>query len=673
MARYFRCGDRSRQCEIARSRKIIHESQWVCPGKHEQCVNLREPVPWLEAMWVLNRGKILLAGGAALVLLLIGVVALLTRTDPLKKECEGIQAELGVLDTRLTKLESQPSSSGASSPEALLKQLEQKAADVHAGILSKLALKTADGIRKAKDDLATFEPLVKQGQTAVQSANKPGSGSGPVAVEAAGLMADLQDLRSRVEDLRERSQAASNNGIASQADEVLESIANDLKRASKSKPKPPTPVPGDLITKFEAKLKGLRDDAAKRIQETVLPPPPVVKPFDEKDATLVIACSSDLRESLVVPILKARNGGDAVRCQTEWYYQSKPEVIPQEKIIIRASDETPYGDLMAGPVDLVVTDRPPTAAEMAAFAQKFPGTSLGSRAFSEVVALDALTLLSHPESSRNKVLGKEVTELSWIAGPVGGPEYAAALRRGFRPDQSAERPADAVLADKKLLGLGLYHREGANIKAKRLAYQPSADTRELKPSPFSIATEDYNLSFRIQASTSPASRKGALELVNHLTSAQGQEVVASQGYVDLRLRGPGGGDVDPRILATLGEVLKRQNITGAVRLSTNFRFELGKDELDLKANADMERLPVTIARDFPKADVVVIGFTDNVGPVEIDPKLSLQRAMRITDELNKSKLPAKPAGLGRQSPVGDNATEEGRARNRRSEVWVVPE
>ena len=84
-------------------------------------------------------------------------------------------------------------------------------------------------------------------------------------------------------------------------------------------------------------------------------------------------------------------------------------------------------------------------------------------------------------------------------------------------------------------------------------------------------------------------------------------------------------------------------------------------------------MPIAISKDYPKADVVVIGFTDSVGPVEIDPKLSLKRATRITDELNKSKLPAKPAGLGRQSPVGDNATEEGRARNRRSEIWVVTE
>lgn len=671
MARYFRCGDSSRQCEIARSRKIIHESKWVCPGGKEQCTNIREPVPWLEAMWVLHGKRVLIGGGGALVLLLIGIIALLTRSSPLQKECEGVRAELVVLETRLARLESQPTSSGLASPEETLKQVEQKAADVRATILSKLALKTEDGLKAAKDSLPTFDLLLKQGQTAAQTANKPAVGSGPVVIEVRKLIVDLQAVQSRAESLRNEAQSAFDDSISNQADEILASISKLLKRALKLLPKPPAPLPPDLLTKFEAKINAFRNDATKQIQETILTPPVVAPPFVEKDATLVISCSSDLPESLVIPLLKARSGGDVVKCQTEWYYQSKPNVLPLEMILIKSCDDAAYGDLISGHVDLVVADRPPTPAEMTAFEQKYRNASLGSRAHSEVIALDGLTLLSHPESPREKVLGKEAVNLAWIGGPIGGPVHLAALRHGFRPSQSVERPEDAVLADKELLGLGLFHKEGGNIKAKRLAYQSSPDTRELKPSPFSIATEDYQLSFRIQASTSPASRKGALELVNHMTSAQGQEVVANQGYADLRLRGSA--IIDPLILATLGEVLNRQNIRGAIRISTNFRFELGKDELDLKAKADMERLPIAIAREYPKADVVVIGFTDNVGPVGIDPKLSLQRATRITDELNKSKLPAKPAGLGRQSPVGDNATDEGRARNRRAEVWVVPE
>ena len=165
MAHYFRCGDSSRQCEIARSRRIIHESKWVCPAGKEQCSSIREPVPWIEAMWFLHRKKILIAGGAAVILFIIGIIALLTRTDPLQKEYQEIRAELYVLETRLVKLESVPTSSGSASPEAILQQLEKKAADVHAGIVSKLAVRTEDGLKAAKDELPAFDLIVKQGQS----------------------------------------------------------------------------------------------------------------------------------------------------------------------------------------------------------------------------------------------------------------------------------------------------------------------------------------------------------------------------------------------------------------------------------------------------------------------------------------------------------------------------
>lgn len=396
----------------------MHESKWVCPGGKEQCVNLREPVPWIEAMWVIHRKKILIAGGSALILTLAAMIALLTRTDPLQKECEGIRAELGVLETRLAKLESQPTSPGSPSLEGSLKQLEQKAAEVHAGILSKLVLKTEDSLTKAKDDLSTFDLITKQGRDAAEAANKPVIGSGPVAVEVRKLIPALKGIQPRAEGLRNQAQVASNNNISNQADEILESITKGIKRASKLLPKPALPNPPELLTRFEAKIDLLRDDATKQVKGFELPLPQEPPP--------------------------------------------PPPVLP------------------------------PT------------------------------------------------------------------------------------------------------------------------PAP------------------------------------------------------------DPRIPVILAKILKR-DVKGAIQIPTDFRFELGKDELDLKAKADIERLRATIVKDFPKADVVVIGFTDNVGSEAIDTKLSLQRAVRITDELNKSNLSAKPAGFGRQTPVGDNTTEEGRARNRRAEVWVVPE
>lgn len=376
---------------------------------------------WVEAMWVLHRKKILIAGGATLILFLIGIITLLTRTSPLQRQYEAIRLGLDVLEARLVKLESQPTSSAAPSPEVPLKQMEQKAADIHARILTKLALKTEDGLKEAKDALPTFELLLKQGQATAQTANKPAVGSGPVLIEVRKLIPDLQNLQPRAEGLRNEAQAASNDTISNQADEILELIEKDIKRASKMLPKASTPIPLDLLTKFEATINTLRVGATNEIEGFKLPSPTVLVP---------------------------------------------PAPIP-----------------------------PPPP-------------------------------------------------------PVQPP--------------------------------------------------------------------------------------------------------------------------DPRIPVILAKILKR-DVKGAIQIPADFRFELGKDELNFNAKADIERLRVSIPKDFPKADVVVIGFTDNIGSEAIDTKLSLQRAVRITDELNKSNLSAKPAGFGRQTPVGDNTTEEGRARNRRAEVWVVPE
>jgi outer membrane protein OmpA-like peptidoglycan-associated protein len=54
-------------------------------------------------------------------------------------------------------------------------------------------------------------------------------------------------------------------------------------------------------------------------------------------------------------------------------------------------------------------------------------------------------------------------------------------------------------------------------------------------------------------------------------------------------------------------------------------------------------------------------------------ELSLKRAITVRDYLIQQGVPASTidvAGLGLSSPIGDNATADGRARNRRVEIVV---
>lgn len=143
--------------------------------------------------------------------------------------------------------------------------------------------------------------------------------------------------------------------------------------------------------------------------------------------------------------------------------------------------------------------------------------------------------------------------------------------------------------------------------------------------------------------------------------------------MDLRLRPANfvATDVDPLIWAALSEAVGQESIKGAKRLSTNFRFASGDDRLDLKALGDLERVPSEVERRYPQTKVVILGFTDNTGGPNVNQPLSQRRAEVIATELRKYGVEAVPAGLGAQFPVDTNETEEGKARNRRSEIWLI--
>ena len=73
-------------------------------------------------------------------------------------------------------------------------------------------------------------------------------------------------------------------------------------------------------------------------------------------------------------------------------------------------------------------------------------------------------------------------------------------------------------------------------------------------------------------------------------------------------------------------------------------------------------------------DVVCNGYTDAIGSVPYNQKLSERRANAVRDWLVKCGIPASrlsTKGFGKSDPVASNATPEGRAQNRRTELVVV--
>lgn len=71
--------------------------------------------------------------------------------------------------------------------------------------------------------------------------------------------------------------------------------------------------------------------------------------------------------------------------------------------------------------------------------------------------------------------------------------------------------------------------------------------------------------------------------------------------------------------------------------------------------------------------IMVDGHTDSTGPQSYNQALSLQRALTVTntlvaDGLDKDRIVIR--SFGESKPIASNESSEGRAENRRAEVWT---
>ena len=102
-------------------------------------------------------------------------------------------------------------------------------------------------------------------------------------------------------------------------------------------------------------------------------------------------------------------------------------------------------------------------------------------------------------------------------------------------------------------------------------------------------------------------------------------------------------------------------------------FDTGKATLQPSSQEQLANI-AAILKAYPNAHVKIGGYTDNTGDAAANVALSDARAKNVMDALvaagvDPSRLESK--GYGDQYPVGDNATEEGRAQNRRIALLVT--
>ncbi|MBI2967036.1 MAG: OmpA family protein [Bacteroidetes bacterium] len=120
-------------------------------------------------------------------------------------------------------------------------------------------------------------------------------------------------------------------------------------------------------------------------------------------------------------------------------------------------------------------------------------------------------------------------------------------------------------------------------------------------------------------------------------------------------------------------VIKPIEVGDVYRLK-NINFETNSANVLTKVSMAILDNVVEFLRDNPGVKLEIHGHTDDVGSGESNLDLSLRRARAVNDyfilnDINERRLTFK--GFGETKPVATNATEDGRAENRRTEFVVV--
>lgn len=109
-------------------------------------------------------------------------------------------------------------------------------------------------------------------------------------------------------------------------------------------------------------------------------------------------------------------------------------------------------------------------------------------------------------------------------------------------------------------------------------------------------------------------------------------------------------------------------------MPSNITFDFGK--ADIKPNFyGVLNSVALVLNEYDRSIVDVYGHTDNVGSDQANFDLSIQRAETVANymagqQVNPRRLSLQ--GFGEARPIASNATEDGRAQNRRVEIKIAP-
>ncbi|MGI6073214.1 MAG: OmpA family protein [Fermentimonas sp.] len=111
-----------------------------------------------------------------------------------------------------------------------------------------------------------------------------------------------------------------------------------------------------------------------------------------------------------------------------------------------------------------------------------------------------------------------------------------------------------------------------------------------------------------------------------------------------------------------------------VTFESGILFATNSSTLSAASRTSLDKFAASLQNN-PDTDIEIFGHTDSTGSDAINNPLSVRRAESVYNYLNSkgvSGMRMSFDGKGSTSPVADNSTVEGRAQNRRVEVYILP-
>ncbi|MDD3789546.1 MAG: OmpA family protein [Petrimonas sp.] len=111
-----------------------------------------------------------------------------------------------------------------------------------------------------------------------------------------------------------------------------------------------------------------------------------------------------------------------------------------------------------------------------------------------------------------------------------------------------------------------------------------------------------------------------------------------------------------------------------VTFESGILFATNSSTLNTASRASLDKFATSLQNN-PDTDVKIYGHTDSTGSDAINNPLSQRRAESVYNYLTSKGISGtrmESQGFGSTQPVASNSTVEGRAQNRRVEVYILP-